>query len=113
MPSSTPSVGAKNHRITIQQATQSQDSRGASVLTWPGTTIATLWAEKRETAGGEGVVAEQLFATRTVTYTVWYRTDLAAGMRIVEGSRVFDIRAITDPDGRKWELELECVEMGV
>ena len=112
MPATRERIGNKNHRITIQRATKTQNSRGEVVLTWPGTTVDTVWAERQESAGGEGVAADQLFATRTVRYVIWYRTDLLAEMRLMEGTRVFEIKAINDLTGSKLELELLCLELG-
>ncbi|HMH81781.1 MAG TPA: phage head closure protein [Gemmatimonadales bacterium] len=106
-------AGKLRHQIAIQQATEGQNARGEVTLTWPGTTLATVRAERLETAGGEGITADQLVATRTVTFRIRYRRDVKAKMRVVEGSRVFDIKVPNDPTGRSRKLDLLCVEVGV
>ncbi len=101
-------AGMLRHRVTIQQATETQNSYGEIVQAW--TTVATVWASIEARGVRESFAASQQFATADHIITIRYRSGVTAKMRIVYGSRVFDIQGAVDPDGRKRTLMIYAKE---
>lgn len=102
-------AGELRHRITIQTLSATKDECGHPVG-WDD--VATVWAKVEDLSGREYFIAKQATATQVSTrITIRYRTDIKPEMRIVDGSRIFDIEAILDPDGRRRELQLMCQEL--
>ena len=101
-------AGKLDKRIQIQRATETQDSYGEEVKTWPGTVIATLWAEKKDLDGSEPFQAQQVGAFVTTQFTVRYLSGIAAEMRVVHDGTPYDIKAVLESDRRKESLRLLC-----
>lgn len=102
-------AGTLRHRVTIQQATETQNSYGEIVQTW--TTVATVWGAIEARGMRESFTASQQFATADHVITIRHRSDVTPKMRLVYGSRTFDIEGAVDPDGRKRELRLYVREV--
>lgn len=101
-------AGMLRHRVQIQQVTETQDSFGAVVQTWG--TVATVWASIEAISGREFFDAAQTNAEITHRIRIRYRPGIAPAMRVVEGTRTFDIQAVLDPGGRRRELVLMVKE---
>ncbi len=101
-------AGQLRHRVKLQSATETQDSYGAIVQTWAD--VATVWASIEARTGRETFTAAQVYATADHIITIRYRSGVTAKMRIVYGSRVFDIQGAVDPDGRKRTLMIYAKE---
>ncbi len=102
--------GEMSARLTLQAPADAPDGQGGAIAGFSD--VAGLWARivpltasAEERAGAEAV---------TVTHNVWvrYRADLAAGMRLVKGGRVFAIRTVRDPDETGRYLLCQCTEEG-
>jgi len=98
------------HRIEIQQAVKLSDGMGGFTETWGP--VCTVWASMRQESGKELVNADKVQATRRVLYGIRYRTDIAANMRILHGSRTLNIIAVLDPAGTFERLDLIAEEVG-
>ncbi len=103
-----PTVGELRHRLRLESAMSSGDGGGGSDVIW--TPVAELWACVRAVSGSERLTAEALAGRGMHEVWVRYRADVAPALRFVAGSRVLDIRAALDPDGRKRWLRCVCEE---
>lgn len=101
-------AGLFRHYMTIQEASISRSAMGTEIKTWG--TLAQVWAEIRPIRGGEAVEAQQDWSTVQCRIRIRHRTDVTPQMRIVYGSRLFEILAVTDPAERREILELTCTE---
>ena len=97
MSHSAPRIGRMRQRLALQAATLADD--GSRV--W--TTFATVWG-----ALSQPGLTERDAAGRSEGVTLWriglrWRGDLGSACRILWGSRIFRLIAVTDPDGdRRW-----------
>ena len=99
------------HRVIIQQPTVAYNSYGEPTTTW--STLATVWASIKPIWGMESKNAEadQLQSTVMHDIRVRFREDVTPLMRITYSTRTFDIEMVTDPDGRRELLQLQCREV--
>jgi SPP1 family predicted phage head-tail adaptor len=101
-------AGELNRRITIQQGTVTKDTSGAPQTTW--TTHVTVWAGREHLPGRELWQAMQVREHVPVRYKIRYLATVTARMRLVDGSRTFDITSVS-PDARNTEMILLCEEV--
>jgi len=103
-------AGRLRHRVTIEEASESRDGLGASILSW--STLATVWGEVRMAPAGERVVSGADVEVAQVTHRVKirYRDDVGPLNRLLHDSKILDIESAVDPDGRGRELVLLCRE---
>jgi len=100
-----------NRRGTIQRRVSAQDSWGQPVEQWEN--VATVWMGIRFITGASIVSREQVaggseVSRPTAVIKLRYRSDLDAGMRVVSGGVVYDIRVVL-PD----EQDRRYVDLGV
>lgn len=93
---SRPGSGELNRRITLESLVQTRDTEGGMSDSW--TAVATVWSKVANLSGFErnasahgGQVAE----ART-EFTLRYRADLNAKMRVRYGTKLFNIRHLSD-----------------
>lgn len=101
-------AGRLRHVITIQQATETRDSVGAIIRTWA--TYDTVRASIEPLNGREYFNASQVQAEVSTRIRVRYLDGLTSKMRILFGSRIYDIKAIINDKERNFEMTLMCVE---
>lgn len=106
-------AGDLRHRITFQQRGMSADSFGAQAETW--TNVATVWADVSPLSGRELLAAQAVNVEISHKITIRWQQQFAgpkavAAMRIVYGSRIFDIHSSIDTDERRKTIELSCAE---
>lgn len=102
-------AGKLRHRITIQ-ARALTPVNAYSDGTAPWVAFVTIWAERSATSGSEGVDQARLTPQTGWKYTIRRRTDLTTAMRVLDGTRTCNIRAILEgnvPD----EMVLDCEEV--
>lgn len=112
--------GPLRDRITIQARPADKDGGGQRSLPYadvPG--LARMQSEVsdltgRELATAQAITAEASVGIRMRGFRNW-RAQLKPDMRAVQDlpdgtNRLFDIKAILNPDGRDRELRLICVE---
>lgn len=96
------------HQVTIQQNSGSKDDTGAVADNW--TTFATTraainpWKAKERTTDDKQAM-HALFNVR-----IRYISGVLPSMRVVFGSRTFEILSIQDPEERNRVLNLTCRE---
>ena len=101
-------IGKLRQRITIQQLSTNTDSFGQGEKGW--THFATCWAAVEPLSGKEFWNAQTIAAEITTRVKIRYREGVKPTMRILFGSRIFEIKAITDPEEAKRELQILCSE---
>ena len=104
--------GRLNKLITIQQSTQTRDAHGGNVDSWG--TYAVRMASIVPMNGREYFTARQ--EASEVSHRVRIRYDSTAGattpkMRILYGSRVFDIESVINPKEANKEIVMMCREL--
>lgn len=103
-------AGKYRHSVTIRnQRPTTRDSFGERV--GPGSTVATVWAEKQDWNGSEITESGRETPTVLTKFMVRYRTDLLPDMEVVLGSDVYQIVSILDFDGMRRELVLNCLKV--
>jgi SPP1 family predicted phage head-tail adaptor len=93
---SSPRIGRMRQRMTLQQAVRAPDGGGGATVTW--TPVADVWAALVPIGGDERVDADALQGRASHEIWIRFRADAAPQMRFVFGTRVFDIRSVTDVD---------------
>lgn len=102
-------AGELRHRITIQQKTVVRDTYGGETVTWTNT--ATVWAAVEPLSGREYFSAQQVQAEVNHRIRIRYRAGITTTMRVLWGTRVFDILAIINLQERGREIHLMCKEV--
>lgn len=111
-------AGKLNRRVEFQRQTEPRavnDYNEPSNDGWK--TFALAWAADGSKSGRELWQAQQVQADITHVLTIRYRTDLNPKMRCLlhercapGGKRTLNIESITDPEGQRVELQLNCKE---
>lgn len=97
--------GEMDRRVTLQNASGSQDAYGEGNTTWYD--VAELWAKFEAGVGNEGVDAEQVAQHDIAVFTIRYRS-VVPRMRIVMDDEKWDIETVSEAGGRKRFLKLRC-----
>ncbi len=100
--------GRLNRRVTLQRKTAATDAYGAEVASW--TDVATVWAAIEPLTGREFFASRQINAEITTRVVIRYLAGIVPAMRIVHGTRLYDILAVIDPRDARVELQLMCTE---
>lgn len=101
--------GKLNRQIIIQKPTDTPDGAGGDVRVW--TPFLTLWAQVSPSTGTEPFFAEQMYPKLTVTFTIRYRKGITAAMRVVYGTRLFNIRSVEETQDSRVYLKLHSEEL--
>lgn len=97
-------IGALRHRITIQQLTVSQDAAGGTVSSW--STFATVWGAVEPLSGREFWQAQQANSEVQGRIRIRNLAGVKPEMRIVFGTRTYEILSIVQPEQRPIEIHL-------
>ncbi|MFP3564695.1 phage head closure protein [Paraburkholderia sp. SIMBA_030] len=105
--------GNLRHRLTFQVKSASQDDLGQPRNVWAD--AFKCWGEVSPMSGRELLAAQAVQAEVTHTISVRYRPELqnpkdVAAMRVLFGSRVFDINASMNQDERNRLVMLQAKE---
>lgn len=101
-------AGKLRHLVTIQRATETQDSAGEPVVVW--TEFAKAWAAVEPLKGREFFEAQQHYGQVTHRVAIRYLAGIVPKMRVVHGERSFDIQAVLHLEERGREIHLICTE---
>lgn len=97
-------AGRLNTRCTLQQPGTTADELGQPIPGW--TDVATLWADIRLKSGLEAIKAGAVTSVVNASIRIRYRTDINAGMRVLAGAVVYEIRAVLPEMGRREYVDL-------
>lgn len=98
-------AGSLNHRINIEQPAGGTDAIGQPLDTW--SLVAAVWSDIKHLSGISTIKAGVDVSIVQVSIRIRHRTGLNAGMRVVHGADIYDIRAVL-PDGVKQYVDLLC-----
>ena len=100
-------AGNLRHRVTIQQPVV--DSSWGGTTNWEE--YVEVWAAVEPLRGRELLAAQQVQSETTAKVTIRYVAGVTAKMRILHGSRIFELTAPPiDPEERHRELQLMVKE---
>lgn len=105
-------VGARRHRITIRQASTSDDGMGGQAATWK--TVGRAWAAVTplDERTKESLYAQQITARHAYHVDIHYRTGIAPHMQVLWKDKTLEVHSVTPDDG--WmnrRLILQCAEV--
>ena len=103
------SIGAMRERLVLEAPQDTPDGAGGFTRVWTG--IATLWAGLRPLSAQERVVAEAEDHAVTHRILIRWRDDISTDRRFRDGARIFEIRAVSDPDERGRFLNIDAAEV--
>jgi SPP1 family predicted phage head-tail adaptor len=104
-------IGGLRRRLTLQEEGRVADGGGGFTLVWQNVAAnPTVWGRIVPLSGREVLQAGQLQTPVSHRILIRYRPDVTGAMRLVLGTRVFNIRAAVNVDGRDRWLELMCEE---
>ncbi len=98
------------HRVNIQQAVETIDSNGQTVITYD--TIATVWASVIPIRSSEVFQLDQTKDVDSFEVKVRYRNDITKRHRLLWKNRVLNIGSLIDDDNNKEEIIMECTSIG-
>lgn len=104
-------AGSLKDRITIQRHTQEQDEWGTPVP-GPGAWVelAKVWADVKHPSGLGAIKADADVSIVRASIRIRRRTDVDAGMRVLFGAAVYDIKAVL-PGPSRDRADLVCVRV--
>ncbi|MGQ3282471.1 phage head closure protein [Bosea sp. (in: a-proteobacteria)] len=103
-------VGALRRRLLLEAAMATPDGLGGTTQVYE--TVAAVWAQLEWIAGGERWRRGRPEQVATHRVTLRWRAGVDAGQRLRDGDRLFDIRAVADPDGGRRRLVCLVQEIG-
>jgi SPP1 family predicted phage head-tail adaptor len=106
-------AGTLRKRITFQTRSTTQDAVGGQSVTWSD--LLTTWASLEPSAGRELMSAQAMNVEQPTTITVRWQSELSnfravAAMRVVYGSRIFNIHSSQNQEERNRILVLIASE---
>lgn len=104
-------AGRLKHRVRVQTATTSRGATGQPVTTW--TTAATVWAYVEPVKGDERIAAQGVQAKLSHRVHLRYNAypALTTAMRLLYGTRIFEITAVVNRYEADKEIVCDCVEV--
>ncbi|WP_100959699.1 phage head closure protein [Bosea sp. FBZP-16] len=90
-------VGALRRRLLLEAPVETPDGAGGRLIGFE--TVAAVWAQVEWLSGNERWRGERPEQAVSHRITLRWRIGVDAGQRLRDGSQVFDIRAVGDPDG--------------
>lgn len=106
-------IGTLRHRVKLQQRSTAQDASGGQVTTWSD--VATVWADIQPLSGRELLAAQAVNSEVSHQIVIRWQPAFAtpksvAALRILYGSRIFNIAAALNEDERNRTLTLQATE---
>lgn len=101
-------AGGLIHRVIIQEPVESKGSMGGTSKSW--VKYHQCWAEIRELSGKEIIQSEQLTSKVIATCYIRYKANLDASMRLWHGTKIYQMGAPINKDGKNVMLEIPLYE---
>jgi SPP1 family predicted phage head-tail adaptor len=98
--------GKLNRKVEIQQRSTGVDVIGQPLDGWQ--LVAHEWVRIIPRAGKDAVQADARTSSVPVTVRMRWRSYVTHGMRVVEGSTVFEILAVPPRDSGWQYMDLQC-----
>ena len=90
-------VGALRRRLVLEAPVETPDGAGGQLTSFE--TVAAVWAQVEWLSGNERWRGERPEQAASHRITLRGRAGVDAGQRLRDGDKVFDIKAVGDPDG--------------
>ena len=103
-----PPIGALRRRLTLEALERTSDGAGGNSGSW--TLVTILWAAIQPRQGSESFDAGRVEGR--LTHDIWIRPNgaIAPGQRLRLNARIFNIRAVLQPDPFVNRMRLICEE---
>jgi len=101
-------IGLLRHRVTIQRLSKYQNEMGEEEPKW--TNVATRWASIEPISGREYFAAQQINAEITHRVKMRYLEEMGSTMRLLCGTRIFQIEVLINVEERNQLLIILCTE---
>lgn len=101
-------VGRMDRRVTLQDRSVSPSSFGEPVPAWVD--VAELWAAIEPLGSSEIWRAQAAESDATHRVTIRYRAGVTSRMRLIYGSRTFEIDSVANEGEKDRVLTLVCRE---
>lgn len=95
-------VGALRRRLLLEAPVELPDGAGGSLRDFE--TVAAVWAQVEWLSGDERWQRGRPEQRISHRITLRWRAGVDAGQRLRDGTQLFDIRAVGDPDGGRRRL---------
>lgn len=105
-------AGKLRNEARIQANAPTRDASGGEVAAWADQ-VASWWCELAQVSGGQIFKGKGVHGQATHIASGRYVAGITSDMRVLFGSRIFDIVNAQDVDTRGRELRLELKERGV
>ena len=99
-------AGKLNHRVSIKHLIAGQDAIGQPVQTYA--LLAKVWASILIKNGAQTIRADADLSIVQASIRIRRRTDVMAGMRVEDGSAIYEIRAVLPDEKSKRYCDLVC-----
>lgn len=99
-------AGSRNRRVSIQRRVSGQDEIGQPVETWEE--VARPWASIRHASGVETIKSGADASVVRASIRILYRHGIDAGMRVVFGAAIYDIKAVLPDEQDRNGIDLVC-----
>jgi len=99
-------AGQFSSLVTVQQRASGQDPAGQPLITWEK--VASVWANIRHRSGLEAIKADADTSIVKASIRIRYRDGINAGMRVLHGATIYDIKAVLPDVAKKEHLDLIC-----
>lgn len=104
-------IGRLSHRLTLEREVREGDGGGGATVTWEA--AGEMWGAIEMPSGTERAQAGGIAGEVNAFITVRYRDDAVPAMRFRTGTRIFEILAVLDVDGRRRYLRCQCRRCGL
>ena len=101
-------VGRLRYQVILQTQGGTADGMGGVTATWSNT--ATIWADIMPISATERTQADKVIGDITHKIIVRHRAITSPNMRILYGTRVFNIVSVVNPDNSSSHLKLMARE---
>jgi len=102
-------LSSLNRRVALEAQTLTPDGGGGFSASWDA--IATVWAAIEPLNGAEVFGPDASEARVRYRIIIRRRSDVLAGMRVNDGGRLFEIKAVLDdgPQSQSFTLQTELI----
>lgn len=101
-------TGKLNQRINIERRAAGQNAIGQPVANWE--LVSAVWADIRFQSGISAIKGDSDTSLVKVSIRIRFRAGLDAGMRVVQTSAIYDIKAVLPSHDRQF-IDLVCERM--
>lgn len=101
-----PEAGQLRERLTLENATRTDDSMGGWTLSW--TQEGELWAKVRAKSSPEKALADGRTLTRTHEVIVRFSDAVQPDKRFIYRGQELRIVSVDDPNGKRAFLRCQC-----